>query len=156
LDQNRAFQLVNDIQNPGANYCYGTDSSGKKAWVPLPPGASDFAALQAQIASLVDRVAALEAIAGSSAAAQYVVITGVDYVVEPLVSMVEASAAAITVTLPNPAGSGNSNRLLTVKNLGGGDITVSCVGLLDTELSWTLADTEAMTLRSDGTIWCVV
>ena len=33
---NNKYQLVNDVQSPGANMYYGTDSNGNKGWFALP------------------------------------------------------------------------------------------------------------------------
>lgn len=151
LDQDVALQLSGDVQSPGPGYGYGTDSTGKKGWYPLPPGAESLAALQAQIAALELRIIALE-----SAADPVVVITGVSYAVASNVTMVEASAPDITITLPSPVAILNVGRLLTVKNLSSGRVTVSCAAPIDSATSWTLSDGEAMTLRSDGVVWCVV
>lgn len=151
LNADRSFVLVNDEESPGADMVYGTDGAGVKGWVSISPASVDLSALQASILALELRVSALEA-----SSAPVVVIAGLSYSVASNVTMVEASVAAITITLPSPLIGANIGRLITVKNLSGGDITVSCTEPIDSATSWTLADGEAMTLRSDGVVWCVV
>lgn len=154
LTKDIAISLVNDEKTPGASKYYGTNASGVKGWHSLQGAIPDTASLIALINALEVRIELLES---QVPAVPVAIITAVNYTITSDSDvLVTATAAGITITLPLASVTTNEGREISVKNLSAGDITVAAPENIDTALSWTLAPTEAMTVKSNGSIWNVV